>query len=133
MRCAGAALLVLAASLAAAVTLHPAGLKAPLWVAYMAIAVLALAGALALARSRGRHLLADALACAVLGSLLLMGVWVALGPGPRQCVSRIPSTGVAVSAVSETACRSAFGVGALLVAGMLVIAVRGLLQRRSAG
>lgn len=124
---------MLAAVLTALITIHPAGLKVPAWVAYFACAVLGLAGLLALARAYGHHLLADGLACAVLGSMLITGLWIALGPGPRQCVSRIPSTGALISAVSETTCRSVFGFGAFVVAGMLFIAVRGCLHRRSAG
>ncbi|GAB2524556.1 hypothetical protein [Lysobacter humi (ex Lee et al. 2017)] len=133
LKSAGAALLVLAALFSALVAFQPEGLKAPAWLAYLAAAILALAGTLALARAYGRHMLADGLACAVLGGMLLVGLWIALGPGPRQCVSRIPSTGALVSAVSETTCRSAFGFGALLIAGMLALAVRGWLRHRSAG
>lgn len=123
----------MAASLAVLVKLHPAGLKAPAWVAYLAVAVLALAGALALSRAHGRHVIVDGFACVVLGGMLLTGLWGAFGPGPRQCVSRISSSSAMAWHVSENACRSAFGLGAFLVARMLVIAVRGWLHRRSVG
>ena len=129
----GIALLLIAALLATLITLHPEGLKAPAWVAYLASATFALAGVLALSRAYSRHRLADGLVCAVLAGMLLIGAWIALGPGARQCVGRIPTTGAAVSTVSEAACRSAFAIGALVVAAMLVLAVRGWLRHRSEG
>jgi hypothetical protein len=115
---------------AAMVTLNPEGLRAPAWVAYLAAALFALAGAVSLARTYQRPLIADGLVCVVLSGMLVVGLWVSLGPGPRQCLGRISGTGVVAS---ELACRSAFGVGALLVGGMLALAVRGWLRRRSAG
>jgi len=126
-------MLLVSAFLAAAVWFHPEALRAPAWVAYLAASLLALAGSVALARAWRRPVLADALVCLVLAGMLLVGVWVSCGRRVGQRFGRLPGTSVAVSAVSEATCRSAFGVGAFMVAVMLALAVRGWLRRRSEG
>ena len=122
----GGAMVLGAVFVAFAVTLYPERLNAPAWIAYVAAAVFAIGGATALARAYGRQSLANVLVCLVLAGMLVIGSWIALGPGARACVGGVAGTGVPVS---ELACRSAFGVGALVVAGMLVLAVRGLRRR----
>lgn len=123
-------MLLLAGSMAVMFTVQPDRLRAPAAVAYGAAAIVALCGGLALARGYRRPALADGLVCAALGGMLLMQLWVALGPGPRNCVGRLhflaPGT-----PVSDLACRSAFGMGSVVVAGMLVVAVRAWLRRQS--
>jgi hypothetical protein len=128
LKFAGAALLVLGVLVAVLVTLHPEGLKAPAWVAYLAAAVLVCGGGTALARVFGNPSLADALVCLLLGGMLAMAAWISLGAGARQCVA-----GASRDAVSELACRSAFGVSALVLGAMLLVAVRSWLRRGSAG
>ena len=125
---AGASAVGAAVLIAVAVTLHPEALKAPAWVAYGAAMAFALAGASALARAFRRESLAYGLVCWLLAALFGLELWIAFGPGARQCVVRL--NGVA-GFPAEVACRSVFGLGALLVGAMLVLAVRG--WRRSEG
>jgi len=82
----------------------------------MWLPVLAAGGTLSLARAFQRPLLAEGLVCAVLAGMLLIDLWIALGPGAKQCVSRAHAFGPGTP-MSEFACRSVFGVGALLVGG----------------
>lgn len=126
---AGATLLFVAVALAILITIHPHGLKAPAWVAYLATGVLALAGGVALARAAGRPRLAEGLVACVLAGLLVTGVWITFGAGPRSCVRRLPGTGVVVSILEEPTCRSIFGIGSGVVAGMLVFALRRCCRR----
>jgi hypothetical protein len=123
----GVVMLLAGAFVAAMVTLHPQGLKAPAWVAYLAAGVFVLAGATALARARQWSVLADGMVCVLLAAMLAIGLWVALGPGGRRCVAGASGAG---GTIPEMACRSAFGLGALVVGVMLAIAVRGWLRRR---
>ncbi|WP_298210697.1 hypothetical protein [Acidovorax sp.] len=119
--------LLLGVALAVLINLYPEHLKAPAWIAYLAAGIFSLAGATGIARAYGHHNLADGLICLVLGGMLTMLLWISLGPGPRHCTS---SVGGLPFAASEIACRSAFGIGALLVAFMLAIAVSGMCKRR---
>jgi hypothetical membrane protein len=128
LKLAGAALLVCGSLVAVLVALHPEGLRAPAWVAYLAAAVFACGGAVALARACSKPSAAEAFVCLVLGGMLAIAAWISIGSGSRQCVASGSGAGV-----PELACRSAFGVGALVLAGMLLIAVRGWLRRSSAG
>ena len=129
----GAATLLLAAFLAVLITLRPEELRAPAWVAYLAAGVFAIAGSVVLARAYGRPLLANGLMGLVLGGMMVIGLWIAFGPGARECGGGVFRGGVAATAVSETTCRTVFGVGALVVASMLLLAIRGWLKRRSGG
>lgn len=124
----GIVMLLVGAFVAAMVTLHPQALKAPAWVAYLCAGVFALAGATALARAWQHPVLADGLVCLVLAGMLLAGLWIAVGPGSRQCLAGVFR---ASGMISEAACRAAFGLGALVVGAMLALAVRGWLRRRN--
>jgi hypothetical protein len=115
------------AMLAIAITLYPEGLAAPAWVAYTCTSLFGVAGAIVLARSYERPLLADGLVCVLIAAMLVVELWIALGPGGRHC------TGGFTGAVSEPTCRWVFGLGTPLVGFMLWVAVRGWLRRRSAG
>ena len=130
LKVAGATAIGAAVLIAVAVTWHPEGLKAPAWVAYGAAMAFVLAGASALARAFQRESLAYGLVCWLLAALFVLELWIAFGPGARQCVVRI--SGLA-GFPADVACRSVFGLGALLVGAMLLFAVRGWLNRRSEG
>lgn len=131
-RRAGAMALAAGVVVAVVVTAYPENLRAPAWVAYLASALAAAGGAISLARGFARPALADAFACLFLAGALAMELWIAIGPGPRHCLGRIGASGPGAAA-SELACRSAFGLGAVLVAAMLVMAIRGLLRRLRRG
>jgi hypothetical protein len=124
----GIVMLLVGAFVASMVTLRPEGLKAPAWVAYLGAGVFVVAGATALARARQWSRLADGMVCVLLAAMLAIGLWVALGPGARRCVAGVSGSG---GTIPEVACRSAFGLGALVVGVMLAIAVRGWLRRRA--
>ena len=121
------AAILLGAVVAILVTLHPEQLKAPAWIAYLAAAIFSLAGVTGLARAHHRNRLADTLICLVLGGMFLMSLWISLGPGPRNC--KINLAGID----PELGCRSAFGLGAILIGLMLAIALTGIRRNASAG
>lgn len=109
------------------VAIHPEGLNAPAWIAYLAAGAFLLAGGSMLARAYRHAALAETFACMVLGAMLSVELWVAFGPGARECVSGFGA------AVGESVCRTVFGAGSVLVAGILVLAVRRWLKHRSVG
>lgn len=116
--------------IALVVTLSPADLQAPRWVAYLAAAAFFLAGASALARAYERPYLAHVCVCLILGTMLVISLWIALGPGPRVCVGGLPGLGFTTS---DASCRLAFGLGSMVVGAMLLLAVRSLAQCRATG
>ncbi len=122
--------LFLGAALAVLIYLYPEHLNAPAWIAYLAAGIFSLAGATGMARAYRHHNLANGLICLVLAGMLAMLLWISLGPGPRNCTT---SLGWLPFAASDIGCRSAFGLGALLVGFMLAIAVSGIRKSRSAG
>lgn len=130
LKVAGGFALGAAVLIAVAITVHPDGLNAPAWVAYVAAVSFGLAGVSALAEAFRHTSLACGLACCLLCALLLIEFWVAFGPGARQCTIRIPGL---AAFPSDLGCRSAFGLGALVVGVMLVLAIRGWRNLRSEG
>jgi hypothetical protein len=130
LKVAGGFALGAAVLIAVAITVHPDGLNAPAWVAYVAAASFGLAGLSALAQAFRRISLAYGLVCWLLCALLLIELWIAFGPGARQCTIRVPGL---ASLPADLGCRSVFGLGALLVGVMLVLAIRGWRSLRSEG
>jgi hypothetical protein len=101
---------------------HPEGLRAPAWVAYAAAATFPLAGAALIAGALGAKRLVAWLGGLIVCGLLVPGLWVALGPGGRECSW---SLGFIIGgAASELVCRTGFGLGALLCLIFLVLLVR---------
>jgi len=113
---------------------YPENLRAPMWVGLAAAGSFAAAGvAIAAEELRaprvGRY--------ALLGLLLAMlapPAWIAFGPGPRACSDGIGVGGLSFGAwpAPDLGCRFAFGVGAILLALMLLVFLgkwaRGTLQ-----
>ncbi|MGN6382033.1 MAG: hypothetical protein ACTHMK_05505 [Dyella sp.] len=126
----GFLILLVAGGMSLLVHLHPEKLKAPAWVAYLALGLLAFAGVCIVALALRLNQLTRWLVCVLLGAMAIVPAWIALGPGPRQCT--MFSLG-ARAAVSEVACRGAFGIGATILATMFILAVRGALRSRDAG
>lgn len=116
--------------LSAAFFVRPDLLSAPAWVAHLAATAFVMAGAIVALRAKGRSRAADAAVCALLACLAGIGLWAALGEDAGQCTSGYG--GVAFQS-SEAACRVAFGIGSLLVMGMLLLALRPLVKSRAAG
>lgn len=103
------------------IQLRPEGLRAPAWVAYAAVATFPLAGGALIAGALGAKRLVPWLGVLITCGLLVPGLWVALGPGGRECSF---SLGFLGGAASELVCRTGFGVGALLCLVLLVLLVR---------
>ena len=105
--------------------LHPENLHAPAWVAYAACAAFVFAGLTIMAYEFGLRRFHAWLVVACVTALLAPGAWVAFGPGARKCSVALPFfSGVG----SDLLCRAAFGVGAVIVAAILVWAVMGVLR-----
>lgn len=123
----GLALILLACATAALVHLQPERLRAPAWVAYLALGAFGFAGVCVIAQALRLHGLGRWLICILLASMTAIPSWIALGSGPRQCTSG----GLAGRLeVSEFVCRGAFGIGAVLLGLMFLIALRDALRSR---
>ena len=97
-------------------------INGPPWLAVVAGGIFVLGGISLLAGEKARHHpLSYVLVFAILAGLAAIGNWIAFGPGPRACGAAL-STGFFTSsrAGGELECRIAFGVGALIMNGLLV-------------
>ena len=113
---------------AAVITVRPEGLHVPAWVAYVACAAFVFAGLTIIAHELALRRTHAWLVVACIASLLVPGAWIAFGPGERECsVSGPFLSGMG----SEMVCRGAFGLGALIVAALLVWVVWRALRERS--
>lgn len=113
---------------AAMIYLHPEGLHVPAWVAYVACAAFVFAGLTLLAHELGLHRTYAWLVVACVTSLLVPGAWIAFGPGIRECAVSAPFlSGIG----SDLMCRGAFGLGAVIVAALLVWIVLHALRQQS--
>jgi len=109
---------------------HLEQLNAPAWVAYAACGAFVFFGLTVVAFESGLHRTHTWLAVAATSALLAPGAWVTFGPGPRACTVSLPFIS---STASEWLCRGAFGLGALIVAVLLVWVVLRALRRDNAG
>lgn len=107
---------------AALVAAYPERLRAPAWVAYTACGTFVFGGLARLAFDAGRSRLYHGFVVMLLATMAAVPAWIAVGPGSRaQC--RIGGLGAGVLP-PELACRAGFCVAALLVGGMLAVAIR---------
>jgi hypothetical protein len=128
----GAAVAALGIGLSLAIFFRPQGLRAPAWVAYAAALAFVFAGCTLAARARGQHRLQRWLPVAVLACLTLPGVWLAAGPGPRRCGIALAHGLVTMVGVRpDLACRLAFGAGALIAMGLVLLAARHAIREDS--
>jgi hypothetical protein len=102
---------------------HPEGLHAPAWVAYTAAGTFVLAGASVGTAALGAARLSRWLGVGVIGGLFSVTAWIAFGPGARECSM---SFGVFRNLATDAVCRTAFGVGTLLLALVLALVLRRL-------
>ncbi len=116
---------------AAMIYLSPEALRVPAWVAYVACAAFVFAGLTIMAHEFALRRTYAWLAVACVASLLVPGAWVAFGPGVRECAVSGPFlSGIG----SDLLCRGAFGLGAVIVAALLIwIVVRALRQQSGKG
>jgi cytosine/uracil/thiamine/allantoin permease len=108
--------------------LHPEGLRVPAWVAYVAAAAFVLAGLCLFAGALEIDWLQQWLGIAVTLSMLAVSLWIAFGPGERECSMSIPFV---QTVAPDALCRGAFGIGALLVALFIGVFVRRALSSGS--
>jgi hypothetical protein len=118
---AGCATLAVAALLALLVHQNPERLHAPAWVAYAAAGSFALAGFSLVARGIGMDRAAPWFVCLLLAAMTSIPAWIAFGGGPRQCAVMLAPVR---ALLSETICRGAFAVAAIVLGLMFLWALR---------
>jgi formate-dependent nitrite reductase membrane component NrfD len=96
---------------------HPEQLRVPAWVAYAAMSSFVSAGcALLTGEYAATRNVAPWLGVLATIGLMVPPVWIALGPGPRDCAATLSFFS---TTASDWVCRGAFGFGALI--GLLVL------------
>jgi len=103
------------------VDLHPEGLRAPAWVAYVAASAFVLAGLSLAARNMELASLSRWLVAGVVAAMLAVTAWLAFGPGERACGMSI---GFVQGVGPDSVCRGAFGLSTLFIAIVLFLIVR---------
>jgi len=109
--------------------LRRADINGPPWLAAVAGGVFIIAGAAIVADRAGReHPLAGLLFASIVAGFAAIANWIAFGAGPRECTRTITTFfGGGSGPAGDVECRIAFGVGALMLNGMLVfLLVRGV-------
>ncbi len=105
---------------AASIQWHPEVLNVPAWVGYSACLAFVFVGLSVIAQAYAHRRTAACLAVAFLAALALTAIWVAFGPGSRECsVSLASWVGSYVGMGSDWVCRGVFGFGA--VVGTIVL------------
>ena len=125
----GWAIAAIGLAISAAVSMHPEKLNVPAWVAHVAAGAFVLGGLTVVFRSAGRARVAQVVVCALLAVFACIGAWFALA-SDGECSGGFVGLSFQPSA---TQCRTAFGVGSLMVMAMLAFAVHDLFRGRSAG
>jgi len=101
--------------------LHARDINGPPWLGIAAGGVFALAG-VAVLLGASAPLLSGALVFLILGAFAAIGNWIAFGPGPRECSGGFTAfLFTSRHAAAEIECRVAFGIGACLLNGMLIM------------
>ena len=117
----GGLLSVIVGALAAAMIYwHPEQLRVPAWVAYAACSAFVFAGVTIMTNEFALYRLQAWLIAGCAAALLVPFVWIAFGPGERQCSVTLPFVS---TTASDLVCRGAFGLGALLGAMILALVV----------
>ena len=97
--------------------LHPEQLRVPAWVAYAAMSSFVCAGgALLTGESAATRTVAPWLGVLATIALMVPAVWIAFGPGPRNCAAALAFFS---TTASDWVCRGVFGFGALI--GLLIL------------
>ena len=91
---------------------HPESLRVPAWVAYVAASVFVLGGLCLLAGAIEIIWLQRGLGTAGALALFVVTLWVAFGPGERECSLALPFL---QTAAPDALCRGAFSVASLLI------------------
>ncbi len=103
----------------------------PVWVGVIAGGVFIVAG---LAVIAGNSIITHILALLIVGGLAAIGSWIAFGAGGRSCESDFSLFGLGgVDSVQGLACRVPFGIGTVIVYGILIYMGAKLLQTLAGG
>ena len=107
--------------------LHPENLHVPAWVGFAAMsAFVGAGGSLLMGEYEATRKAAPWLGVLALIGLMVPFVWIAFGPGPRECAAML----VFISTIApDWVCRGAFGFAALLGLLILVLFARRLLVK----
>ncbi len=112
--------------------LSSADVNGPPWLAAAVGGVFLLSGLLVAAGKQWRHHpLSHAIVFFILAGLAAIGNWIAFAPGPRVCRVEVPGLGSDPSSwMSGIGCRTAFGVGAVVMDGVLLSMLATGVQKR---
>lgn len=116
---AAAACILAGLGVATMITLFPEGLKAPAWVAYAAAAAFVLCGFVIISADLRAWGANRALIVALLLAMFAPPAWIAFGAGERACRLGGELFGIAATGLM---CRVPFGVGALVLGWMMIVA-----------
>jgi hypothetical protein len=111
-------------------------INGPPWIALVAGGLFVLAGSsLALGRGARSRLVSSILTFAMFAGFASLGNWIAFGAGPRACGAHFTGFLFTSSRLAgEIECRAAFGVGAMILNGLLFyLAARFLAKRLPPG
>jgi hypothetical protein len=107
---------------------HPEGLRVPAWVGFAAMSTFVWGGsAIVLRENEATAGFADGAVLLTIVGLFVPAAWIAFGPGPRECTAMLS---VLSAPAGEWLCRGAFGLGALIVSLLFVLAARQVLTKR---
>ena len=73
-------------------------------------------------------MLSHGLMAIILVSFAAIGSWIAFGPGPRACTIAFEGFLFDAAWSNDLACRVGFGIGAVMVDGMVLLAIAGALR-----
>jgi len=125
----GAALVALGLALLVAMIAFPERLRVPALIGHVVAATFVVAGALALANVFCGQRVRSWLAVTLFTLMAVPSLWISIGPGQRSCSFHVGPLG---DTAGEGVCRTAFGVGSVLVLLMLFVALRQALARKQA-
>ena len=105
---------------AAAIYAHPEQLKVPAWVAYAAALAFVFAGIAMALQPIASPRLYNGIIALLLACMLAPPAWIAFWPGTRMCSASVFGW---ASLTGDTVCRATFGLGAIVVALLLLMAI----------
>jgi len=122
---AGVAIAALGSAIALLAFLQPQQMRAPAGVVYAAALAFVFAGWTVVARARGHSRLKAWLPVPLLLCMVTPAVWIAFGPGHRQCgIAAVAGVLRIFGARSDLPCRMGFGVAAVVGCFLVLLAVR---------
>jgi hypothetical protein len=109
--------------------LDSSAINGPRWLGFLAGGIFIAAGVALMGGERLRHsALSYGLFALVISSFACIASWIAFGPGPRDCAIAVAGLLTASGMANEIACRTGFGIGALLLDGFVLVMIARALQ-----